>query len=203
VGQPVDEQDKLHWFLRGLGTPFEKFSTEVRATKPPSVFRDLLIQAESHELFLSLHTPAAPPVAFNSSTNQYQSSTARGRGGRFNRGSDGRGRGRRTPHCQLCRTAGHYENSCPNLASYASKQSPPTDSELATAFHAQCHVNTGGPDWYVDTGATDHMTSSPINFNKPTNYMGDAKVTFRNGKTLPVLTLVTLPSLIRFTLMMS
>ncbi|GJZ39031.1 uncharacterized mitochondrial protein-like protein [Tanacetum coccineum] len=37
------------------------------------------------------------------------------------------------------------------------------NSNLAQAFTSQCHVTQGHPDWYVDSGATAHMTSSPDN----------------------------------------
>lgn len=43
VGQPVDDFDKIHWFLCGLGPSFEGFSNVVRTTHPVSLFRDLLI----------------------------------------------------------------------------------------------------------------------------------------------------------------
>ncbi|GKE43607.1 zinc finger, CCHC-type containing LTR copia-type gag-polypeptide, partial [Tanacetum coccineum] len=65
IGQPVDEMDKLHWFVCGLRASFETFSTAIRMTKPSPTFRDLLSQAESHEMFLkSLQGLAIPPVAF-------------------------------------------------------------------------------------------------------------------------------------------
>ncbi|KAL4557444.1 hypothetical protein LXL04_035621 [Taraxacum kok-saghyz] len=53
-----------------------------------------------------------------------------------NRGgfSGGRGRGRRPPHCQLCRNNGHYASNRPDLHSYATR-SPKVDANLATAFH--------------------------------------------------------------------
>nr|GEU74746.1 zinc finger, CCHC-type [Tanacetum cinerariifolium] len=38
-----------------------------------------------------------------------------------------------------------------------------SDANLAQAFTSQCHVTEGHPDWYVDSGATGHMTSSPDN----------------------------------------
>ncbi|PWA53009.1 zinc finger, CCHC-type, Gag-polypeptide of LTR copia-type [Artemisia annua] len=69
----------------------------------------------------------------------------------------GRGQGRRTPHCQLCRTNGHYASACPDLSTYATRASSSDDS-LAKAFHALCHVTTNTPDWHVDSGATDHMS---------------------------------------------
>nr|GEY99451.1 putative zinc finger, CCHC-type [Tanacetum cinerariifolium] len=88
-----------------------------------------------------------------------------------------RGRGRRPPHCQLCRTKGHYANKCPDLPQYATKATT-NESDLANAFHAQCHVTSLSLDWYVDSEATDHMTSSLENVNNTTPNIGQANVTF-------------------------
>lgn len=169
---------KTHWFLCGLGATFETFSTAIRASKPPPSFRDLLSQAESHELFLkSLHgSVTTPTVAFAAEHSRSESST-RGRG-RSSRGG-GRGRGRRNPHCQLCRTNGHYASHCPDLATYATNatasnanlasyatNAAASNANLAQAFHAQCHVTDTTPDWYVaDSGASTHMKASPNNLS--------------------------------------
>lgn len=65
IGHLVTDSDKIHWFLCGLGAPFEKFSTAIRASCTPLPFRDLLAQAKGHELFLkSIHGSVTPPVAF-------------------------------------------------------------------------------------------------------------------------------------------
>ncbi|KAJ9557400.1 hypothetical protein OSB04_012014 [Centaurea solstitialis] len=65
IGQPVNDLDKTHWFLCGLGPSFETFSTAQRAVKPRPSFRDLLSQAEGHELFLkSMHGSTVPQAAF-------------------------------------------------------------------------------------------------------------------------------------------
>ncbi|GJY78188.1 retrovirus-related pol polyprotein from transposon RE1 [Tanacetum coccineum] len=140
IGQPVDEMDKLH--------------------------------CESHDNDLkSLHGSATPPAAFFSQQSGSRSSQGRQQrqqnysrgGGRASNSNGGRGRGgRRPPHCQLCRTNGHYASSCPSLHTYASNAAT-SDANLAQAFTSQCHVTQGHPDWYVDSGATAHMTSSPDN----------------------------------------
>lgn len=178
IGHPVVEIDKLHWFLCGLGPSYETFSTAIRATKPAPLFRDLVTQAESHELFLqSLHGTPTPPAAFHvqNTNNNY----AQGRGRSVNshgNNSRGRGRGRRPPHCQLCRTNGHYASSCPNLHTYATKANSSDDS-LAKAFHAQCHVTTNTPDWHADSGATDHMTPTCDSLNHVAPYPGSENQT--------------------------
>ncbi|KAD3068636.1 hypothetical protein E3N88_36516 [Mikania micrantha] len=184
AGYPVDDADKNHWFLHGLGAAFESFSTAMRAAKPPTVFRELLVQAESHKLFLkSIHATESPTVAFNSRSIR---GGRGGRGGQFRPpSSGGRGRGRRTPHCQLCRQDGHYANHCPTLPSFAS-QAAPAASDIANAFLAQCHVASSSPDWIADTGATDHMNQAATNLHKSAPFTGDAKVLFGNGNSLPV-----------------
>nr|GEY47203.1 hypothetical protein [Tanacetum cinerariifolium] len=109
VGQPVADVDKNHWFLCGLGPSFETFFTAQRTVKPRPSFRDLLSQAEGHELFIkSVHGSSSFPattVAFVAESGRSSSSSGCGfspRGGRGGR-SGGHGRGRRPPYCQ-CNT---------------------------------------------------------------------------------------------------
>lgn len=65
IGHVVDESDKTHWFLCGLGYSFETFSTTICASCAPYDFRDSLAQAEGHEIVLkSIHGSAPTPVAF-------------------------------------------------------------------------------------------------------------------------------------------
>lgn len=166
----------------GLGPTFETFSTAIRASRSLTTLRDLLTQAEAHELFLrSLHGTSSPPAAFSATSDPLVSRG--GRGGRSFRG--GHGRGRRPPHCQLCRTNGHYASTCPHLYSYATHK-PGSDTDLAKAFHAQCHVTSNAPDWFVDSGATDHMASSAASVSQPMPYAGNSKVAFGDGNVLPI-----------------
>ena len=186
IGHPVAEIDKLHWFLCGLGPSYEVFSTALRATKPAPLFRDLVAQAESHEMFLkSLHGTTPPPAAFHVQNQRESSTPSRGRGfssrGNYSRGTVAKGLGnRRPPHCQLCRTNGHYASSCPDLHTFAT-QTPAVDNDLAKAFHAQCHVNNDTPDWAGDTGATDHMAPNQECDHHTTPYKGNSQVIFGNG----------------------
>ncbi|KAM0053130.1 putative RNA-directed DNA polymerase [Helianthus debilis subsp. tardiflorus] len=160
IGHPVVAHDQVHWFLMGLGSEFEGFSTTVRAMDPPPVFSDLLIRTDDHERFMkSLRgTATVSPVAFSAQDQAGRSNRSRAscaRGGRsYSRGgyrSFG-GRGRRPPTCQLCRVSGHYASQCPTLANFATSAGSSAE-HLAHAFHAQCNI----PDWTCDTGATTHM----------------------------------------------
>lgn len=60
------------------------------------------------------------------------------------------------------------------------------DSKLAHAFTSKCHVNTGSPDWYVDLGATAHMTPSTQHISHTAPHTGNMQVLFGNGHHLPV-----------------
>ncbi|GKD73809.1 ribonuclease H-like domain-containing protein [Tanacetum coccineum] len=146
----IERVYSLRYSLRQLnkGSLYETFSTTIRATKPVPLFRDLVSQAESHELFrLSLHDTTTRPTAFNA---QHNITNSQGHGHAFSsRGTSLRGRGcgsnRRPPHYQLCRTNGQYASSCPSIASYTTQASS-TDESLARAFHAQCNVTTNSLD---------------------------------------------------------
>ncbi|KAK1408669.1 hypothetical protein QVD17_40643 [Tagetes erecta] len=185
IGNQPEEAEKRHWYLCGLGASFEGFSTAIRASGCTPSLRELMAQAESHDSFLkSIHASSIAPVVFtaeSSNRNNTRGNFRSNRGGR----NGGRGRGRRPPHCQLCRTDGHYANQCPSLAQYATKASP-TDSDIAKAFHAQCNIGTPIPDWFVDTGATDHMTNNPDVVPNATPFHGPGMVTFGNGGKLPI-----------------
>ncbi|PWA67941.1 zinc finger, CCHC-type, Gag-polypeptide of LTR copia-type [Artemisia annua] len=98
------------------------------------------LEPESHEMFLqSITDSSVAPVAFNTTYRASTTDSSRGRGstcGRSStRGSSNRGRGRgnrRPPHCQLCRTEGHYANQCPDLHTFA--RSPSTDMLLLSTY---------------------------------------------------------------------
>ncbi|KAM0013270.1 putative transcription factor interactor and regulator CCHC(Zn) family [Helianthus debilis subsp. tardiflorus] len=182
IGQPVLELDKFHWFLCGLGPAFENFSVAIRTTKPALLFRDLVTQAESHEIFMqSIHGSSNPPAAFTAQhqSNNYRGNTSRGRSNNYRgnsyRGGQSNGRGRsyekRLPHCQICKTHGHSATACPDLHKYA-RQHSPSDESLAKAFHAQCYVTNNTPDWNADSGATAHMTPDFDSLHQSAPYQG-------------------------------
>lgn len=51
MGRPIDETDKSHWFLRGLGPEFHSFSSSQINLEPLPPFSILLSKAEAHDLF--------------------------------------------------------------------------------------------------------------------------------------------------------
>ena len=68
---------------------------------------------------------------------------------------------------------------------FASK-SALSEADLAMAFFSNCRVTPPGPNWYVDSGASDHMVSSSCSVTQPEPFDGDGSVQFSNGNTLPI-----------------
>jgi hypothetical protein len=52
MGRPVEDTDKVLWFLRGLGASFSSFSTTMLSQTPIPTFKDVVHKAQSHALFV-------------------------------------------------------------------------------------------------------------------------------------------------------
>jgi transposase InsO family protein len=197
IGRPVDGTDKTHWFLRGLGPEFSSFSTAQMAQTPLPCFPDLISKAESFELFQkSLESPMPTAAAFTASRGSSQrgggsSRYRRGRGNGLSHDSSSHGQGRvqpsqgrRPPRCQICRLEGHYADRCRQR--YDRHQHEPS-AHLAEAFNVLCSVfEPEASDWFLDTGASAHMTPTHSTLDQSTTYTGKDCVIVGNGASLPI-----------------
>lgn len=177
---------------------------------PP--FQDLLHQAQQYETFTRSMDDTPPSAAYmasshggysirgssnnliNSSGGQHHS---RGSSRNHNKGSQGRnfgysggnsssrGGGRKpyVPRCQIC-CGDHYADKCPQRYARSSDQS--TTADLAQAFNASCNISAPTSDWYVDTGASAHMTSRSSTLDSFAPYSGNGKVIVGNGDALNI-----------------
>lgn len=65
IGKLVDDTDKVHWFLHGLGSDYKFFSTSILSPLSMPSFAILVPQVFSHELFSrSLHGDSSSQSAF-------------------------------------------------------------------------------------------------------------------------------------------
>ena len=197
IGRPVEDTDKVHWFFRGLGPDLSSFSTAQMSLTPLPYFADLVSKAESFELFQRSLESSEPTTAAFTATNRSHTTShgtpfafrnnQRGRSHSHNNNSSNRGRtysghGRRPPRCQICRIEGHYVDRCNQR--YARTDS---STRLAEAFNTSCSLS--GPeavDWFLDTGASAHMTTDPSILDQSKNYMGKDSVIVGNGASLPI-----------------
>ncbi|KAK9060122.1 hypothetical protein SSX86_020826 [Deinandra increscens subsp. villosa] len=191
VGKPVDDSEKTYWFLRGLGPSFLSFSSVVQASQPLPSFTDLTARAQSHEILLQNYQGASstPQVAFSAQTSRNQGAVSNPKGQKrsnnYNRGNKGKNKGRE-PRCYLCRLVGHYADACPTHEIKPKNTS--MDANLVHAFNAQCNLSNSeaNADWYVDTGATAHMSLNSENVANQTPYTGKISVTVANGTQVPI-----------------
>jgi hypothetical protein len=79
MGRPVEDTDKVHWYIRGLGHEFSTFSiTQLSLTPIPS-FKDIVPKTESFDLFSKSidHNTGVPAYVTNfspASSNRYGNS---------------------------------------------------------------------------------------------------------------------------------
>ncbi|KAM0068395.1 putative RNA-directed DNA polymerase [Helianthus debilis subsp. tardiflorus] len=182
-GYPVNRDNQTHLFLCGLGPSFESFSAIIKSVQPPPSLQDLISKSESHEMFFrSLHAKNQPPFAFTAQVDRTNTPVRGRRSSRFagsgNRGgrNGGRGYNRRLPHCQLCCQSGYYASACPSLSTFANRHNSVDDS-IANAFLSKCVVNESRPDWFADSGATNHMTPNDQNVINTTPSSGSQNKT--------------------------
>lgn len=78
---------------------------------------------------------------------------------------------------------GHYADACPDRCACK----PTSSANLAEAFQSGCSI--GSPnvsDWYLDTGATAHMTASTFSLSDHHAYSGNDSVYVGNGAQLQI-----------------
>ncbi|CAH9140861.1 unnamed protein product [Cuscuta epithymum] len=172
----ISDTDKLHWYHRGLGPAFSHFSLHQIRQHPTPLLSDVISEAKSCALFQkSLEEPSSSPtVAFAASSasasgrlhHPKSSGPPNGRSGtrpsahRVSTGPRHNKTNRRSfaPRCQICRTEGHFASDCPDR--YHRSHSDNTHANLAEAFHSVSLQSSDSPDWYMDSGASSHMTST-------------------------------------------
>lgn len=87
IGCPVN--DKVHWFLQGLGSEFSSFSTAQFAVTPLPYFVDLISKAESIELFqksMESSSSFSSSAAFTATNRSFGHANQRGASSRTYRG---------------------------------------------------------------------------------------------------------------------
>nr|GEU47765.1 hypothetical protein [Tanacetum cinerariifolium] len=127
--------------LKQMTLNSDELTRSTRVITPRPKFCDLVIQAESHEMFLqSLNDSNMAPVTFNTTFPQANtgSSSSRGRGRSYSRGSSNQGRGHDVPLQRNISTRKTEKSAATSLHDSTSPAHTPS-SELCTdpSPHAQ------------------------------------------------------------------
>jgi histone deacetylase 1/2 len=130
----------------------------------------------------------------NQRSNQYYSQR-----GRSNRGGGRvyRGRGRFNNYnnkviCQVCGSPGHTAIKCfrrfdENFQGYNGNNSYNNNSSSnSQAYYASSDQNYGDSAWYMDSGASNHVTSDMCNLSIQEDYKGSDRLSVGNGSQLDI-----------------
>ncbi|PKU79142.1 Retrovirus-related Pol polyprotein from transposon TNT 1-94 [Dendrobium catenatum] len=143
----------------------------------------LLISEEIHLKSAALKFPKLPD-------NQSALYSVRGRGRRGrNRPLSGTNSGLSTAPtnaviCQICKKKGHGAETCWHRLNlnYTSNQHTAKSNRALTAQQD----STANTDWYIDSGASSHMTNNIDNLDSYNTYTGHDSVTLGDGRTVPI-----------------
>lgn len=82
---------------------------------------------------------------------------------------------------QICGKFGHSAVSC--RFRYGS---PTVDDDLSKSFAGMRITHSYDPNWYPDTGATNHMTGDARSMTQKSEYVGNDQVMVGKGDSLPL-----------------
>ncbi|PKU65266.1 Retrovirus-related Pol polyprotein from transposon TNT 1-94 [Dendrobium catenatum] len=172
AGAPIETEDVIFYTLNGLPQSYNAFKTAIRTRAEPIGLDELYALLCSEEVNISEQT------AFRGRTrgmSRGRSNTSRG--GRIS----ARGTGRRQLNsvvCQICAKQGHSAVSCWYRADLSYQQPP-------RALIAQEEKSTSG-DWFLDTGASSHLTADATQLQAAQPYSGTSNVQVGDGSQLPI-----------------
>ncbi|XP_073261291.1 uncharacterized protein [Populus alba] len=184
IGKPVDDTDKVHWFLCGLGSDYKIFSTSILSQFPMPSFANLIPQALSHELFSrSLHGDLSSLSAFvahrgssfSDVSGRPKSAISSSVSGNFSRSS--------VVTCQWCNKERHTAKKCHKLNRLLKKAK---GDGLIEAFAVTSIDPSITSEWYTNTGATSHMTNDVNALDNFVPYTGNQRVYVGNGNSMSI-----------------
>lgn len=166
-GRPIDEEELIQYIITGLGEGYSEVISAVCARVEPISVSDLYSEVLNFEARQAIYSGTqevnlANRGNFNQGGRSDNSSRGRGNpGGGRGRGNPGGGRGRgrtsgggvdKRPICQVCFKRGHIATDC--WYRY-DEDFVPDNKHVAAAATSSYGVDT---NWYIDMGATDHIT---------------------------------------------
>ena len=193
IGKPVDDTDKVHWFLRGLGHDFKIFSTSMLSQLPLPSFANLVPRALNHELFsrslLGDSSSQTAMVAQRSSSNRFKSASPFPASGQSAKPF--------SATCQWCGKECHAAKKCHKLGKMLKKVKA---EGLIEAFVVTSLDNNQDNEWYTYMGPTSHITNDATALDTFVPYTGNQRIVVGNVQSLSISCICSTPLLLLFVL---
>ncbi|KAK1616431.1 hypothetical protein QYE76_021948 [Lolium multiflorum] len=210
IGQPLRDEEFQSFILNGLDEEYEALVENINGRDTPLPSRDLyarLLNTEQRHLKLrpeGLSTDASAHAAYRGGGCPPQPSRQSPGGGqpprsptppstppRPNNTTAGRGRawcctscGAKAP-CQLCGIEGHLASRCHRRFKHdflgIGNDGRGNEKQAALATQGSTSSYPVDPTWYMDTGATDHLTHELSKLNPRDTYTGHDQVRTADG----------------------
>lgn len=213
IGSPVPERMKIFSALQGLDKEYEPLITSIEGsvdliTNP--LLDGLIPRLQSYDSRIQsykVEVRVYPHLAFNTTraSQGYYNALGRGQNNRRFRSARGRGsfsvRGRGfhqqlssssasfvssddRPSCQICGRFGHSALRCLHRFNNSYQ-----DEELPMALTTMRVIDVteqSGAEWFLDSGASSHVTNSMQHLNHNHPYRGNDAVLIGDGSFLPI-----------------
>jgi hypothetical protein len=188
IDAPLHDDEVVAYLLAGLGSNYDPFVTSMttknEALSLDEVYAHLLsfeARQLQHQAEARLNIGASANVAGRGGSPGRGHASGRGRGrGRGVHGRDVSGSSRRSP-CQICGKEVHTAIRCWYRMDDSYTDDPPSANMVATSSYQV------DPNWYSDTGATDHITSDLDRLTMRQQYNGGDTVQVGNGAGLRIM----------------
>ena len=202
-GKPLDDEDFLQYIITGVGPEFSEVVSVVCARVESISIGELYSQLLNFETRKVLYNGAQDTGGFANVANRGGfgghggSNVCRGGGAQRGRGRGGnqggrgggpggRGRGRGyagpdlRPTCQVCFMKGHTAPECWHRFddNYVNDQ-----KHVAAATYAGYGVDT---NWYIDTGAIDHINGELDKLTMKEKYEGSDQIHTASGASMDI-----------------
>ncbi|KAF5460168.1 hypothetical protein F2P56_020055 [Juglans regia] len=195
TGTPLFSDEFTSYLLAGLNSDYDALVISITARlepRAPEELYSLLLTFESR-LAHSTHLPISTTLSANCSSGPPHYSN-RGRGNYRGHCRDSPSTSTLNPFlppplphskptCQVCGKVGHSAIKCFYRFDYAYQSDPPRN--LTANYSSSC----ASPDqsWYLDTAATNHITSDMSNLNLTSGpYGGNEHIRIGDGTELPI-----------------
>jgi hypothetical protein len=202
AGRPLDDEELTEYIIIGLDEDYTPLVSALCARVEPISISELYSQLLNFETRTGLLTDSSQrsvnAIGRGSSTHGRGSVRGRNGGcggfrggssrGGFMRGS-GRGRGQNRnffnseqedhPRCQVCFKKNHTMTEC----WHRFDESYVPDQKLATTASSVYQID---PNWHVDSGATDHITSELEKLTVGNKYQGGDQIHMASGAGMDI-----------------